>query len=101
MAAKIKWIKNDFPEEYKRSQKFINLTTYVTGRLAELSSDEAFIDHSVLAMNGLADIKKGAWNIDIIKDLDLDISKLPEIDLPPPNWTKDWGKVNIDLSPKN
>lgn len=82
MAAKIKWIKNDFPREYKRSQKFINLTTYVAGRLVGLSGDEAFIDYSVLAMNGLADIKKGMWNKDIIKDLDLDISKLPEI-VPP------------------
>ena len=79
MAARIKWIKNDFPLEYKRSQKFINLNTYVAGRLAGLLPDEAFIDYSVLAMNGLADIKNGVWNKDIIKDLDLDLSKLPEI----------------------
>lgn len=82
MAAKIKWIKNDLPREYKRSQKFINLTTYVAGRLAGLSGDEAFIDYSVLTMSGLADIKKGMWNKDIIKDMDLDLSKLPEI-VPP------------------
>jgi len=33
----------------------------------------------VLAMNGLADIKKSIWNKEIIEDLDLHISKLPEI----------------------
>jgi xylulokinase len=79
MAAKIKWIKEEFPEEYKRSLKFINLNTYVAGRLAGLSGEEAFIDYSVLAMNGLADVKKGMWNKDIIDDLDLDESKLPRI----------------------
>lgn len=81
-AAKIKWIKNDFPREYKRSLKFINLSTYVAGRLAGLSGDEAFIDYSVLAMNGLADVKNGTWNKEILDELDLDSSKLPEI-IPP------------------
>ena len=79
MAAKIKWIKNEFPQEYKRSYRFINLTTYVAGRLAGLSGDGAFTDYSVLAMNGLANIDKEEWNKNIIEDLDLDISKLPEI----------------------
>jgi xylulokinase len=82
IAAKIKWIKEDFPKEYKSSHKFINLATYVAGRLAGLPSDEAFIDYSVLAMHGLADVKMGTWNTKIIKDLELDLSKLPEISRP-------------------
>jgi xylulokinase len=82
MAGKIKWIQKDFPKDYKRSYKFINLTTYVAGRLSGLSGDDAFIDYSVLSMNGLADIKRGVWNRDLIEDLELDVSKLPEITSP-------------------
>lgn len=81
-AAKIKWIKNDFPTEYGKSYRFINLNTYVAGRLAELSGDQAFIDYSVLAMNGLADIRKGTWSKKIIDTLGLDMEKLPDI-VPP------------------
>lgn len=79
MAAKIKWIKDDFSSEYQKSYRFINLITYVAGRLAGLSGDEAFIDYSVLAMKGLADVEKGVWNKRIINRLDLDIEKLPNI----------------------
>ncbi len=79
MAAKMKWIKNEFPFEYKKSYKFINLTTYVAGRLAGMKGHEAFIDYSVLGMSGLADIINGRWNRNIIEDIDLCISKLPKI----------------------
>lgn len=79
MAAKIKWIKEEFPSQYEKSFKFINLNTYVAGRLAGLSGDEAFIDYSVLAMNGLADVKNGMWNREIVDKLDLDMEKLPQI----------------------
>jgi len=90
MASKIMWVKNDFKKEYKKIRKFINLTTYVAGRLAGLDGDEAFIDYSVLAMHGLADINNKTWNKKIAEDLDLDIFKLPEI-LPPYGVA---GKIN-------
>ena len=82
MAAKIKWIKEELPDQYAKSVKFINLNTYVAGRLAGLTGSQSFIDYSVLAMNGLADIEKGTWNRRIIGKLGLDEEKLPIIKPP-------------------
>lgn len=82
VAAQIKWIKEEFPNDYKKIDKFINLTTYVAGKLCNLKPDSAFIDYSVLAMNGLADIKNGNWNRDICNILGIDLNKLPVIKKP-------------------
>jgi len=79
MAAKMKWIKENFSKDYKKIYKFVNLTTYVAGRICNLLGDDAFIDYSVLSMNGLADIKEGRWNSKICSKLDIDINKLPNI----------------------
>lgn len=79
MAAKIQWLKEACPKEYKKVDKFINLTTYVTGKLANLKAEDAFIDCSVPAMNGLADIPRSSWNSSLIKKLGLDQEKLPHI----------------------
>lgn len=79
MAAKMKWIKENFPKDYKKIYKFINLTTYVAGRMCNLSGDDAFIDYSVLTMSGLADIEKGRWNRKICSELGIDINRLPHI----------------------
>ncbi|MCL4415769.1 MAG: FGGY family carbohydrate kinase, partial [Actinobacteria bacterium] len=76
---KMLWIKNDFPGFYKRIRKFINLTTYVAGKLCKLNSDKAFIDKSCLTFFGLADVVKGKWNMDVCIQLGISIEKLPKI----------------------
>ena len=53
--------------------------TYVSGKFAGLSGNQSFIDYSVLAMNGLADVKKGSGNKEIRDSRDSDIAKLPII----------------------
>jgi len=82
MAAKIQWIEDCFPGEYKKIYKFINLTTYVAGKLCGLAAGDAFIDYSVLSMSGLADIKEGKWNSRICDGLKIDIARLPSIKRP-------------------
>ena len=79
MAAKILWIKDSYPEDYKKIYKFINLTTYVSGKICNLKVDRAFIDYSCLAMNGLADIKEGKWSSSICNELRINVEKLPNI----------------------
>jgi xylulokinase len=78
-AAKILWIKNEKPQDYKKIDKFINLNTYVAGKICGLKAEKAFIDYSVLTMHGLADIRKGSWNDNLIENLKLDRKKLPKI----------------------
>ena len=76
---KMRWIQNDFPALYKRIKKFINLNTYVSGKLCNISSDKAFIDYSCLTMFGLADVVNSRWDDNICRNLGIDIEKLPRI----------------------
>lgn len=79
IAGKILWIKNEFPQEYEKVSKFINLMSYVSGRICGLKGNDAFIDYSCLTMTGLANIKEGRWDKDICKKIGCDINKLPKI----------------------
>lgn len=79
IAAKIIWIKNKFPNKYKKVKKFINLMSYVACKLCNLSYKQAFIDCSCLTMSGVADIKNQSWNEELCKNFDIDIEKLPNI----------------------
>ncbi|MBM3710568.1 MAG: hypothetical protein FJW61_09130, partial [Actinobacteria bacterium] len=82
MAAKIKWIEEEFPDKYRNIAKFINLNTYVAGKLCSLGAEDAFIDYSVLAMYGLADVEARRWNSSICNKLKIDMDRLPAM-LPP------------------
>ncbi len=79
IAAKIVWIKNDFPDKYKKIKKFINLMSYVTCKLCDISYQSAYIDCSCLTMTGIANIKNLIWNEKLCKVLDIDLTKLPII----------------------
>lgn len=76
---KMVWIKKDFPALYKRIKKFINLHSYISGKLCNIKSDKAFIDYSCLALFGLADVINNKWEKDICGHLEIDIEKLPKI----------------------
>ena len=78
-AGKILWIKNDFPQIYKKIKKFINLATYVSGRMCNLKTEDAFIDYSGAALWGLADIQNSKWDFEVCKICKIDINKLPDI----------------------
>lgn len=78
-AGKILWIKNDFPEIYKKIKKFINLTTYVSGKICNLNTENAFIDYGCVTLWGLADVQNSKWDSEICKICEIDIKKLPDI----------------------
>lgn len=79
MAGKILWIRNEFPEAYKKINKFINLAGYVSGKICGLKAAQAFIDYSCLTMAGLADIQQNIWDSEICKKVGCDINNLPKI----------------------
>jgi xylulokinase len=78
-AGKILWIKSDFPEIYAKIKKFINLTTYVAGKICNLGVESAFIDYSCLTLWGLADTVKSKWDSEICNILNIDLKLLPVI----------------------
>src|SRR5258708_22174998 len=78
-APRMLWWKTEYPELYQRMDKILMLANYVTGRLAGLASEEAFIDPSYLTWFGLADMASRYWSHELLHAFDLSLGKLPRI----------------------
>ncbi|MBM3700208.1 MAG: hypothetical protein FJW68_04740 [Actinobacteria bacterium] len=65
--------------EWRDIYKFIQPSAFVSGRLAGLSGDMAYMDESFICFSGLADLKNSQWSEELCKKLDVDIKKLPGI----------------------
>jgi len=76
---KILWWKNEEPETYKKTAKFIMPAAYVVGKLANLNTDQAFIDYTYIHFSGFSDAQTGTWSKELCDQFDLDIDKLPKI----------------------
>jgi xylulokinase len=76
---KMLWWKNEQPEIYQRTAKFVMPGTYVAGRLVDLKADQAFIDHTYIHFSGFSDAQKGIWSDELCERFGLDKGKLPKI----------------------
>jgi xylulokinase len=76
---KILWWKEERPEDYDRIAKFLMPSAYVTGRMAGLSADEAYIDYTFIHFSGLSDAQNGTWSDELCSALGIDQDKLPRI----------------------
>jgi len=76
---KMLWWKDEQPDTYRRTAKFMMPGTYVAGRIAGLRADQAFIDHTYIHFSGFSDAQKGAWSDELCQRFGLDIGKLPRI----------------------
>jgi len=72
------WAK-EYPDVYAKVYKFITLSGYVTGKIAGLSGDDAFIDYTLLSFFGNEDARKLCWSKDLTRAFKLDLEKLPRI----------------------
>ena len=66
---KILWWKEEEPEAYARVAKFVMPSTYVAGRMAGLSAENAFIDPTFLHFSALSDALNGTWSDELCKCL--------------------------------
>ncbi|MFH1524427.1 MAG: FGGY family carbohydrate kinase [Chloroflexota bacterium] len=76
---KMLWWKEEQPEIYRRTAKFVMPGTYVAGKLADLKADQAFIDHTYIHFSGFSDAQKGIWSNELCERFGLDMGKLPQI----------------------
>ena len=76
---KMLWWKNEQPEIYRRTAKFVMPGTYVAGKLAGLKGDQAFIDHTYIHFSGFSEAQKGVWSKELCERFGLDMGKLPKI----------------------
>jgi xylulokinase len=78
-APKMLWIRDEFPDVYKRTAKFVTMSGYIVGKMAGLSGAEAFIDYTYLWATGLSDTQNYAWSEELCQAMDLPVEKLPRI----------------------
>jgi xylulokinase len=79
---KMLWWKHEQPEVYQRTAKFVMPAGYVSGRLAGLKADQAFIDHTFIHFSGFSEAKSAAWSDELCDLFGLDKAKLPRIIAP-------------------
>jgi xylulokinase len=76
---KMLWWKNEQPDIYRQTAKFVMPGTYVAGRIAGLKIDQAFIDHTYIHFSGFADAQNTSWSKELCERFGLDMDKLPKI----------------------
>ena len=76
---KMLWWKNNQPDIYRRIAKFVMPVAYVSGRIAGLKADQAFIDHTYIHFSGFSDARKAIWSDELCDRFGLDKDKLPKI----------------------
>lgn len=76
---KMLWWKNEQPDIYQRTVKFVVPGTYVAGKIAGLTADQAFIDHTYIHFSGFSDAQKTIWSKELCERFGLDMGKLPKI----------------------
>lgn len=77
--AKIIWWMTKEHGTYRRVEKFVTLAGFVTGRMAGLTSEQAYIDYTSLAFFGNEDAGSLTWSSGLTRLFDLDIDKFPRV----------------------
>lgn len=72
---KLAWLKKHEPEQYNRSDYFLNPKDYLNFRL----TGEVATEWSDASGTLLFDLSTGQWNDDLVRGLGLDMSKLPPV----------------------
>lgn len=76
---KILWWKNEHPDAYKKTAKFVLPHTYVVGKMTGLSGNDAYFDYTHLHFSCLADTEKKIWSDELLETFDIDKSKMARI----------------------
>lgn len=74
--SKIKWLKDNEPEVYKKAWKIVSGQEWI---LNKLGSKEVFTVPSALNLHGIFDIKTLDYSDELLQAIDLDKEKLPPI----------------------
>jgi len=75
----ILWLKNKYPEVYKKTLKFLPLTHFVQGLLSGFKSSEAFWENTGVSFSGLYNALKDCWLEEFFSELKLNMNKMPRL----------------------
>ena len=73
---KILWFKEKLPEIYSRARWFMNIKDYI---YAHLTGRMGYTDYSDASLTTALDINNKCWAADLLKELHIDIDRMPKI----------------------
>jgi len=76
---KILWWKNEHPEAYAKTCKFVLPHGYVAGKMTGLAGEEAVFDYTCIQYSGFGDNLKKEWSEELLALFDVDRSKMARI----------------------
>lgn len=76
---KILWWKNEHPEAYEKTARFVMPQAYVVGKMTGLSAAEAYFDYTHLHFSCLADNACKCWSDELLETFDIDKARMPRI----------------------
>ncbi|MEA3335870.1 MAG: FGGY family carbohydrate kinase [Chloroflexota bacterium] len=79
LAPRMLWWQDNYPDLYRRIHKVLILANYVAGRMANLSTDDAFIDPSYLTWVGVSNTARRAWSEELAGACGIPLKKLPQV----------------------
>jgi xylulokinase len=75
IAPKVLWIKEKEPDIYEKTWKFLHANGYLVYKLTGIASQ----DDTENGLSLLADLRRGIWSEELIRDFGIDGNKLPDI----------------------
>jgi len=76
---KMLWWRQERPEVFARTAKFVMPAAYIAGALCGLGSGDAFIDPTYLHFSCFGDPQAGRWSLDLLSHFGIPAGKLPRI----------------------
>lgn len=76
---KILWWKNERPEAYAKTARFVLPHTYVVGRMTGLRGDEIYFDYTHLHFSTFGDNANQCWSDELLALFGVERSKMPRI----------------------
>lgn len=76
---KILWWKKEYPEIYKKINKFVLPHSFVVGKLTGLDGEQAYMDYTCIQYSGFGDNVKKKWSRELLELFQVEENKMPKI----------------------
>ncbi len=76
---KILWWKNEHPDAYAKTARFVLPNAYVVGKMTGLSAQESYFDYTHLHFSCFADNANKRWSDELLDTFDVNPDKMPRI----------------------
>ena len=100
-ASKILWWKNEHPELFQRTAKFVLPHGYIVGKMTGNKAENAVFDYTCLHFNSFSDNKNKSWSNEFLELFGVDRNKMPRVVSPfevVGHTTKEFARLSGTIS---